>query len=418
MADIISGKSRFLSDNKDKRVYRLEGGEPVDDEQDEDEEIYYKKIKRHKRRKIATGLLGIALVFGIVATISYMIDSVSYTDYIVNYSVNRDDSETTCYTEYKDGYLRYSNDGIAYHNSKGTTVWDKTFSMQKPQVKICGNAVAVGDINGSTICVFNASGALGSIDTSLNIAQIEVTGQGLVAAVLEDNEANYINLYNTNGEKIYSVKTSLSGDGYPLDISVSEDGTKLMASYLYVSGESMKTNVVFYNFSDVGQNETERIVGGFNHYNDTIVGDVFFMDNKTAVAVGENLISIYKIKEYPKLYKEITIDNEIERVFFSSEYIGIVQKNEESGDVYKLAVYNTSGSRVCQTTFNTQCDNIKLDGKTIVMNNDSTLFLMNFKGRKLAEIQTTLPVTEFLTTGKRGSYILVSSKYVQFIKLK
>ena len=151
MADIISGKSRFLSDNKDKRVYRIEGGEPVDDEQDEDEEIYYKKIKRHKRRKIATGLLGIALVFGIVATISYMIDSVSYTDYIVNYSVNRDDSETTCYTEYKDGYLRYSNDGIAYHNSKGTTVWDKTFSMQKPQVKICGNAVAVGDINGSTI---------------------------------------------------------------------------------------------------------------------------------------------------------------------------------------------------------------------------------------------------------------------------
>ena len=122
-------------------------------------------------------------MFGIVATISYMIDSVSYTDYIVNYSVNRDDSETTCYTEYKDGYLRYSNDGIAYHNSKGTTVWDKTFSMQKPQVKICGNAVAVGDINGSTICVFNASGALGSIDTSLNIAQIEVTGQGLVAAV-------------------------------------------------------------------------------------------------------------------------------------------------------------------------------------------------------------------------------------------
>ena len=51
MADIISGKSRFLSDNKDKRVYRIEGGEPVDDEQDEDEEIYYKKIKRHKRRK-------------------------------------------------------------------------------------------------------------------------------------------------------------------------------------------------------------------------------------------------------------------------------------------------------------------------------------------------------------------------------
>ncbi|MFQ8902977.1 MAG: DUF5711 family protein [Lachnospira eligens] len=34
-----------------------------------------------------------------------------------------------------------------------------------------------------------------------------------MAAVLEDNNANYINMYDTNGEKIYSVKTTLSGDG-------------------------------------------------------------------------------------------------------------------------------------------------------------------------------------------------------------
>ena len=106
MADIISGKSRFLSSNKDKRVYRIDGDEPEDEEKDQDEENYYKKIRRHKRRKIVTGLLGIALVVVIVIAVSYMIDSVSYTDYAVNYSVNRDDSETTCYTEYKDGYLR------------------------------------------------------------------------------------------------------------------------------------------------------------------------------------------------------------------------------------------------------------------------------------------------------------------------
>ena len=259
---------------------------------------------------------------------------------------------------------------------------------------------------------------MGSIDTSLNITQIEVTRQGLVAAVLEDNEANYINLYDSQGQKIYSVKTSLAGDGYPLDISVSEDGTKLVASYLYVSGESMKTNVVFYNFSEVGQNETERIVGGFNHYGDTIVGDVFFMDDKTAVAVGENVISIYKIKEYPKLYKEITVDNEIERVVFSDEYIGVVQKNEDSGDIYKMVVYNSTGGKECQVSFSTQCDRIRLDGRTIVMNNESVFILMNFKGKELARIQTELPIAGLLTTGKRGNYILVSSKYVQFISLK
>lgn len=415
MADIISGKSRFSTNGSDN-IIRLNSG---DNEQDDySEDTYEKKISSHKRRMLALSISGIALVIIVVMVISYMIDAISYTGYSVNNTVSRDDSETTKYLEYRDGYLRYSNDGIAYHNSKGNSVWDKTFSMQKPQVKICEETVAVGDINGSSIYVFNASGMMGSIDTSLNITQIEVTRQGLVAAVLEDNEANYINLYDSQGQKIYSVKTSLAGDGYPLDISVSEDGTKLVASYLYVSGERMKTNVVFYNFSEVGQNETERIVGGFNHYGDTIVGDVFFMDDKTAVAVGENVISIYKIKEYPKLYKEITVDNEIERVVFSDEYIGVVQKNEDSGDIYKMVVYNSTGGKECQVSFSTQCDRIRLDGRTIVMNNESVFILMNFKGKELARIQTELPIAGLLTTGKRGNYILVSSKYVQFISLK
>lgn len=415
MADIISGKSRFSTNSSDN-IIRLNSG---DNEQDDySEDTYEKKISSHKRRMLALSISGIALVVIVVMVISYMIDAISYTGYSVNNTVSRDDSETTKYLEYRDGYLRYSNDGIAYHNSKGNSVWDKTFSMQKPQVKICEETVAVGDINGSSIYVFNASGMMGSIDTSLNITQIEVTRQGLVAAVLEDNEANYINLYDSQGQKIYSVKTSLAGDGYPLDISVSEDGTKLVASYLYVSGESMKTNVVFYNFSEVGQNETERIVGGFNHYGDTIVGDVFFMDDKTAVAVGENVISIYKIKEYPKLYKEITVDNEIERVVFSDEYIGVVQKNEDSGDIYKMVVYNSTGGKECQVSFSTQCDRIRIDGRTIVMNNESVFILMNFKGKELARIQTELPIAGLLTTGKRGNYILVSSKYVQFISLK
>lgn len=415
MADIIPGKSRFSTNGSDN-IIRLNSG---DNEQDDySEDTYEKKISSHKRRMLALSISGIALVIIVVMVISYMIDAISYTGYSVNNTVSRDDSETTKYLEYRDGYLRYSNDGIAYHNSKGNSVWDKTFSMQKPQVKICEETVAVGDINGSSIYVFNASGMMGSIDTSLNITQIEVTRQGLVAAVLEDNEANYINLYDSQGQKIYSVKTSLAGDGYPLDISVSEDGTKLVASYLYVSGESMKTNVVFYNFSEVGQNETERIVGGFNNYGDTIVGDVFFMDDKTAVAVGENVISIYKIKEYPKLYKEITVDNEIERVVFSDEYIGVVQKNEDSGDIYKMVVYNSTGGKECQVSFSTQCDRIRLDGRTIVMNNESVFILMNFKGKELARIQTELPIAGLLTTGKRGNYILVSSKYVQFISLK
>jgi hypothetical protein len=241
--------------------------------------------------------------------------------------------------------------------------------MQNPQVKTCGDCVAVGDLNGNTIYIFDESGLKGSVDTSLSILQIEVAKQGVVVAVLEDNEANYINMYDTKGNKVYSIKTTLAGDGYPLDISVSDDGTKLMASYVYVSGEEIKANVVFYNFSEVGQNETERVVGGFNHYDDNIVGDVEFLSDTLAVAVAENVISIYKIKEYPSLEKEISIDSEIQRVFFSDQYIGVVVDNSDNGDLYKLLVYDTSGSKLCETTYGIQYDEIQFDNKSIVMSN-------------------------------------------------
>ena len=333
-------------------------------------------------------------------------------------SVNRDDTDTTMYMGYADGYVRYSNDGIAYYNKKGTAIWNQTYTMQKPQVKICGSIIAVGDINGSKIYIFDKNGNIGTVDTSLAISQIEVAKQGVVAAVLEDNDANYINLYKTDGTKIYTVKTSLAGDGYPLDISISPDAAKLVASYLYVSGETMKTNVVFYNFSEVGQNETERVVGGFNHYDSTIVADVNFIDENTVAAVGEDVVSIYSIKEYPKLVKEINIDNEIDRVLFGDKYIGLVLKNSESGDIYKLCVYNSDLNRVCEYPFSTQYDKMSFDGNSVVMSNASVISLINLKGKKLADITMTLPIQNVIVLGHRGNYICVNSKYVQNIRLK
>lgn len=271
MADIISGKSRFNGQEKQTdsgKVIRLRS--PEEEKDTLDEQYVKEKIKRHRRNVLVGCLITAAAVFILVLAALFLLDGRTYSQYTVLHSVNRDDTESAKYEAFADGYIRYSNDGAAYYNAKGIAEWNQTFSMQNPHIKVCGEWAAVGDVNGSTIYMFGVQGMVGSVDTSLSISQIEVAKQGIVAAVLEDTTANYINLYNTDGSKIYTVKTTLAGDGYPLDISISEDATKLIASYLYVSGESIKTNVVFYNFSEVGQNETERVVGGFNHYDSTI----------------------------------------------------------------------------------------------------------------------------------------------------
>lgn len=418
MADIISGKSRFDGSDKigkNPKVIKLAGDDTYSTQVNKQAA---EKIRKHRRNVIigAVIVIIIAIIAGVL--LFRYLDGRTYSSYNILSSFNRDDTETASYVEYGSGYIRYSNDGIAYIDRKNNTIWNETYSMQKPQVKQCGESVAVGDINGSSIYIFNKEGLLGKVDTSLTISQIEVGSQGVVVAVLEDNTANYINMYNTDGSKIYSVKTTLEGDGYPLDISISEDAKKLIASFVYVSGEEMKTNVVFYNFSEVGQNKTERVVGGFNHYDNTLVPDVEFVNQTTAVAVGENIISIYNIKEYPTLSKEISVENTIEHVFWGSKYIGLVLDNSENGDLYKMVVYDLSGSIVFQTTFSTQYDSIKFDSDSILMSSSNVFSVMNMYGKLLTTQTVELPIDTVLTTGSRGSYVLINSKYIQNIKLK
>lgn len=418
MADIISGKSRFEGSdkiNKDNKIIRLSGDDTYSGEVNKQAA---QKIKKH-RRNIVIGVL-IALVLAAIAgVILYKyLDGRTYSSYTISTSYNRDDTETAQYKEYGLGYVRYSNDGITYNDRKNNSIWNETYSMQKPQVKECGDCIAVGDINGSSIYIFDKNGLKGTVDTSLAISQIEVGSQGVVVAVLEDNTANYINMYNTDGSKVYSIKTTLEGDGYPLDISISDDATKLIASFVYVSGEEMKTNVVFYNFSEVGQNETERVVGGFNHYDNTIVADVEFVNDTTAVAVGENVVSIYNIKEYPSLSKEINIENSIENVFWSSKYIGFILDNSETGDLYKLVVYDLSGNKVTEKTFSTQYDEIKFDSDSILLCSSNVWSVMNMNGKVLTTQTVELPIDTVLTTGSRGSYVLINSKYIQNIRMK
>ena len=404
MADIISGKSRFNGDRnapvkKVISINREMAASTEDNEDVLDEAAVKRKIRRYKSRVAIVVTIIIVVILAAVYIVSRVIDNYDYSSYEITNSVNREDIESSKYIAFADGYVRYSNDGISYYKNSGKVIWNQTYSMQNPKVSI------------------NTSGQVGKADTSMPILQIEVSDSGKMAAVLEDNNANYINMYDTNGEKIYSVKTTLSGDGYPIDISISSDAKKLIASFIKVSGDEIKTNVVFYNFSDVGKNETERVVGGFN-YDDIIVGDVKFVNDTTAVAVGENVVSIYKIKEYPSLEHTINIDNEIQKIFCSDQYIGLVLDNSESGDPYKLVVYNISGKHIFDTTFGIQYTDMQFDGKSVVISNASTFVLLNMSGKKLADISFDMPVINVLPTGARGSYTIVNSKYIQSIKLK
>lgn len=335
-------------------------------------------VQINRKKKIGI-ILGVTLVATLLVIIVYHRKQSNkiFTDYSVLSEMALDNEISATTKPFGEGVIWYSADGISYY-SGGKEVWNKAINMTSPVIDTCGDYIAMAERKSNDIYIFDINGNQNKITSTYPVIGVEVSKQGVVAATLDDGEANYIEISGKDGTKIASGRTVLSGDGYPVDTSIAEDGTRLVASYLAVSNGTTQSKVVFYNFSSVGENEVDRIVGGFNHYKSTLVPDVEFINNSTAVAFGDNMFTIYSINQKPKITYEETFENKIKTVFHSNKYVGIVLENNDATYPYQLKVYNTKGEIEYKKNIDFKYKDICFVGKNVVMYDDMRCMMYSF----------------------------------------
>lgn len=374
-------------------------------------------LKRHRRRKFLQAIIAVLIVMVIIVTVKLIQSCRSYSEYKVTSDIGIEDNGSSSIIEFGDCIIKYSSDGISYINGK-KTVWNTAFEMKNPIIDVCGDYAAIGTEDSGTIYIYDTSGKVSEINTSYPIVKLEVAKQGVVAALMEDGTTNYIELYDKTGDLIVTQKTILDGNGYPIDFSLSEDGTKMVVSYVCISSGITESKVLFYNFSDVGQNEIDRMVGGFNQYSSSVVPTVEFVDNDTAIAVGDNIFTIYNMDEKPNIQEELTINDEIQKVFYNKKYIGIVTLNTDSVNQYKVTIYNIKGREVANFGIDEEYDTIKFDGKTVMMYTDNQFKVISFSGVTKFDYTFTSDVIDILPIKGSYRYLLVTSDKMEKIKLK
>lgn len=317
---------------------------------------------------------------------------------------------------FSDGIIRYNSYGMSYY-SGGKEVWNSSFNIENPVMDMCSGYIAIAQKDSCEVTLIDKSGNQRKIQTSYPIKSVDVSKQGIVAATLDDGDACYIEIYDKDGTSIASGRTVLAGDGYPIDISISNDGTRLVASYLSVSNGSTQSKVVFYNYSSVGQNEVDRIVGGFNQYKSTLVPDVEFINNTTAVAFGDNMFTIYSIEQKPKIAYEEKFEDKIDMVFHSSKYIGIVFKSNSADYSEVLKVYDTSGKKVFTKSLDFKFSDICFAGKNVVMNDSSNCRMYSFSGVERFNYTFDKNIIKLVPL-KDDKYSLITGTDVEEIELK
>ena len=336
------------------------------------------KVRRFRLRKLRKILVPAVLIILAACGTYLLLKNQTYAQARTAREYVADISDTSSYARFGDGIIRYNRDGVVYLNKKNEEQWIQPAQIQNPVIVVKENAFAVADNGGNNIMVFTEKGLKGEIETTLPIEKIAISDQGIVSAVLRDENSPKIISYDATGNILVEQKTTVGTTGYPAALELSGDGRLLAVSYLYTEGAVIKSRVVFYNFGETGQGKPDNIVSSAE-YEDTVAAEVFFMGEDRAVVVGDNRFIIYKGKEEPQKEKEITIDQEIQSVFHSDQYIGFVLLNRDKSG-YEVRLYNRLGEQILNRPIPAKYDNVKMDGDEILMYDGTSCCIVTATG--------------------------------------
>lgn len=378
---------------------------------------YEKAIAKHRRGnafKILVTVLCIAVVGVMIVT---QTRNKVYTTY------NRLTSEPlkiaggVSTLAFSDKLLLYSNDGIKCTDSKGKDVWNQAYEMQNPMVRTCGNVVGVGDYNGRKIYAMNTSGIMGEIDTNMPITNFSIAGNGEVATILEEAGITWIYLYDSQGELIAKMKTTMKNSGYPVAASLSPNGKLLQVSYLYADSGKIKSSVAFYNFGEVGQDAIDNYVSGYD-YADSVVPYVQFMNDTLAFAVADGRLMFYSGAQKPVSAAEVLFDKEVQAVYYNERYVALVYLNQSGETKYQMDVYSPDGNKKLTLTYDMESQNILMDKESIVLYGKDECLIYSMDGIQKYAGNYEKMINLMIPTSSAYKYTVVTQDSIDVVQLK
>lgn len=371
-----------------------------------------KEKRKLKMNRMQWTIVAGVLILAVVLVYALVKNNKVASSYEVVTSMSRGDDTSVYYCMMRKGMVKYSKDGVAMTNKSGSVLWNQTYEMASPTMTSAGDYVAVGDIGANTIYIFNEYGQLGRVSTDVPIQEIQISEQGVVAAVLSDTSSNYINLYDKQGNSLGSIKASLDNTGYPLAIALSPDASKLAVSYLIVKSGSMQSRIVSYDFSDVEGDhllDTQELEG--------LYPKAAFLDSREVVLFGEKGFVLYQA-DSKKIETQENFESEINSVFCTNQKLGFIFKNEDDNGKYRMEIYNKAGKKSSTYYFDLDYSGMTADDDEVILYNDGEMLIYQMGGRVRFRGTFNTAVTGVMPSWENGLYWLIDDQSLREIRIR
>lgn len=367
---------------------------------------------KDKKKKIIllVTLVVIVAIVGIYFLIKYQ--TYHYVELTTIYENSSTDNSN--YVQCLDGVLRYSRDGIILLTEKGDEIWNQPCQMSNPIVEMCGESVAVGDKGGTSILVFQKNGLKGEIQTTKTIEKFAVSSQGIVSAILKDDEMPLVMCYDAVGNKLVEHKVIPKNMGYPVDVSISEDGNTLIVSYIYTEGMQVTGKISYYHFGD--ENKTNDYQVYQKDFENTVIPVVTFLKNDISLLVSDKALIFCKgLREIEESVR-VELKTQIQSVAYSQELVAILVRKDNATD-YKLNIYNTKGKLLSSVDVDKGYANMKVAGGQVILYDGQACSMYMKNGIKRYEGSIDQKIMEIFTFSGLNKYMVINASGFYEVRL-
>jgi hypothetical protein len=263
----------------------------------------------------------------------------------------------------------------------------------------------------------NGKGLAATVETNLPLLALDISAQGVAAALLQDEDATWLRLYSQKGQLISEIKATMDESGYPLSFAISPDNIKLGVSYVKAEKGKANTSLAFYNFGGVGQNVTDNLVSGFE-FESEIFPLMLYPTETTAIAVGDSEVLLLKGKQKPSIACQIELEQELYSAYCGDSVFALVYRDTDGDGRYVMHIYDLNGKEKASYRIDFEYTDIILDEKKAVIYSEDRAVVFGLNG--VVKYDDTLGgnIQSLIPTESQSKLLAVSSDGIRLIKLR
>lgn len=202
-----------------------------------------------------------------------------------------DAGSQSSFAAYGKSFLHCMKDGVKYYDSVGSQKWSDTFTMTSPVLVQEGTFMAVGDLNGKNVRVYDQNGLLYQVQLEGNLYQFAINENGYLSLIEKRDNGFQILIYNAAGT-LLKGRVEESDGIFPISTDISDDNKSFAVSYVDTTDVKIVGKVLFFYINpNDSENHTDSMFASVMKEGE-VMGTVSYGEGILRVVSDQSLYGI------------------------------------------------------------------------------------------------------------------------------